>query len=174
MNPLKREVRGMHTYWLYLILLDPLGLAIQGGSKTLHSEQDSIIMDWSIGQPAVLDSFNKDASLIVNTGFLQNKNCDKCLYKSLDSFLVQVKIGPNPTEHNLYTHINQLGLIWQGWEMYNLEGKLLERRVINLSGLRLQYTINLSNYSKGMYFLKYYFLIDQQISIIKTIQIYKS
>ena len=115
-----------------------------------------------------------DASLIINTGFLQNKNCDKCLYKSLDSFLVQVKIGPNPTEHNLYTHVNQSGLIWQGWEMYNLEGKLLERRVINLSGLRLQYTINLSNYSKGIYFLKYYFLIDQQISIIKTIQIYKS
>jgi hypothetical protein len=49
LNPLKREVSGMHTYWLFLILLDPLGLAIQGGSKSIHSEQDSIIMDWSIG-----------------------------------------------------------------------------------------------------------------------------
>jgi Secretion system C-terminal sorting domain len=164
----------MHTYWLYLILLDPLGLAIQGGSKTLHSEQDSIIMDWSIGQPAVLESFHKDASLCINTGFLQNKNCDQCLYKSLDSFLVQVKIGPNPTEHNLFIQINQAGLIWQGWEIYNMEGKLLERKVINLSGLRLQYTINLSHYTKGIYFLKCYFLIDQQIPIFKTIPIYKS
>jgi hypothetical protein len=164
----------MHTYWLYLILLDPLGLAIQGGSKTLHSEQDCIIMDWSIGQPAVLESFKKDASIFINTGFLQNKNCDQCLYKSLDSFLVQVKIGPNPTEHNLFIQINQAGLIWQGWEIYNMEGKLLERKVINLSGLRLQYTINLSHYTKGIYFLKCYFLIDQQIPIFKTIPIYKS
>ena len=164
----------MHTYWLFLILLDPLGLAIQGGSKSIHSEQDSIIMDWSIGQPACFDLINKNYPITISSGFIQNKNCDQCLYKSLDSFLVQVKIGPNPTEHNLYTHINQSGLIWQGWEMYNMEGKLLERRVINLSGLRLQYTINLSHYSKGIYFLKYYFLIDQQIPIIKTIQIYKT
>ena len=130
----------MHTYWLFLILLDPLGLAIQGGSKSIHSEQDSIIMDWSIGQPACFDLINKNYPITISSGFIQNKNCDQCLYKSLDS----------------------------------LEGKLIDRIIVNLSGLRLQYTINLSHYTKGMYFLKYYFLIDQQIPIIKTIQIYKT
>ncbi len=164
----------MHTYWLFLILLDPLGLAIQGASKSIHSEQDSIIMDWSIGQPACFDLINKNYPITISSGFIQNKNCDQCLYKSLDSFLVQVKIGPNPTELYLYTHINQAGLFWQGFEVYNLEGKLIDRIIVKLSGLRLQYTINLSHYTKGMYFLKYYFLIDQQIPIIKTIQIYKT
>jgi hypothetical protein len=174
LSPLKREVSGMHTYWLYLILLDPLGLAIQGGSKTLHTEQNSIVMDWSIGQPACFNDFNKNNPITISSGFLQNKNCDQCLYKSLDSFLVQVQIGPNPTDHYLYTHINQAGIIWQGFEVYNMEGKLIDRKIVNLSGLRLQYTINLSYYTKGIYFLKYYFLIDQQIPIFKTIQIYKS
>lgn len=164
----------MHIYWLYLILLDPFGLAIQGGSKSVYYEQNSMMLDWSIGQPACVDIFNKLYPITISSGFLQNKNCDQCLYNSLDSFLVQVKIGPNPTEHSVFIQINQAGLIWQGWEMYNVEGKLLEKKLLNLSGLRLQYTINLSNYSKGIYFLKYYFLIDQRFSIIKTIQIYRS
>lgn len=164
----------MHTYWLYLILLDPFGLAIQGGSKDIHSEHNSMMLDWSLGQPAVVESFKKETSININTGFLQNKNCDRCLYKKLDSFLVHLAIGPNPLDHYLYIQVNQAGLIWQGLEIYNIEGKLIEKRILNLSGLGLQYSINLSQYPKGIYFLKNYFLIDQQIPIYKTIQIYKT
>lgn len=164
----------MYAYWLYFILLDPFSLAVQGGSKTLHTEQDSILLDWSIGQPVAFELYNKDYPVSVSHGFLQNKNCDKCLYTSIDSFLVQLKIGPNPVDHSLYIQINQAGLIWQGADIFNTEGRLIQRIELKLSGLQLQYAFNFNQYAKGVYFLKCYFLIDHQIPITKTIQIYKT
>jgi hypothetical protein len=164
----------MYAYWLYFILLDPFSLAIQGGSKTLHNEQDRILLDWSIGQPASFDVFNKDYPITISGGFLQNKNCDRCLFKTLDSFLVQLKMGPNPVEHFLSIQINQAGIIWQGAEIYNMEGRLIQKMDVKLSGLHLKYILNFNQYAKGIYFLKCYFLVDQQFPIIKTIQIYKT
>ena len=97
-----------------------------------------------------------------------------CLYKSIDSFLVQLKIGPNPVDHFLYIQINQAGIIWQGAEIFNTEGRLIQRIELKLSGLQLQNAFNFNQYAKGVYFLKCYFLIDHQITITKTIQIYKT
>ncbi len=164
----------MNTYWLYFILLDPFSLAIQGGSIALAHEQNSIIIDWSLGQPAAGELFNKDYSIFISNGFLQNKNCDRCLYKNIDSFLVQLKIGPNPIVQYLYMQLNQAGIFWQGVDIYNLEGKLIQRTKVNQSAFQLRYNINFNGYPKGIYFLKCYFLIDQQFPIIKTIQIYKT
>lgn len=164
----------MNTLWLYLLLLDPHGLATMGGSKSIHFEQDSLLMDWSIGQPLSTEEFENGNTFTISTGFLQNKNCNSCLFNSMDSFLVDFKIGPNPVNENVQIHLNQAGLVWQAVEIYSLEGKLIQKLLINRSCIQLHHTLRIGHYDKGFYILKLYFLIEDVYPISKIIQLYKS
>jgi hypothetical protein len=164
----------MYLSWLYFLLLDPMGLATQGGSKPIHTEQDSIIIDWSVGQSMSTDLLDRSHSIMISTGFLQNKHCDRCLFNSLDSFLIPLKIGPNPMSTILNIRLQQAGVVWQGVDIYTLEGTLIQRIQLTLAGLQLNYTLDCSHYRPGMYFIRCYFLIDQQFPITKTFQIYKT
>ena len=164
----------MNTLYLYLLLLDPTGLAIQGGSKSIHTEQDSIILDWSVGQPASTEVLDRGNAILISTGFLQNKNCYTCLFNSLDSFLINFKLGPNPFDNHLSIQLNQAGVVFQAVDIYTIEGKLLQRNTINALGIQMRYTLDYTLYPRGMYFLKFYFLLDEQYPIIKIVPIYKS
>lgn len=164
----------MNTLYLYLLLLDPTGLAIQGGSKSIHSEQDSIILDWSMGQPASTEVLNRGYPIQISTGFIQNKNCYACLFNSLDSFLINFKLGPNPIDHYLNIQLNQAGIVWKAVEIYTTEGKLIQRKVINVLGIQMKYSLDNTYYPKGMYLFKFYFLLDDLYPISKIVRIYKS
>jgi hypothetical protein len=164
----------MNTLYLYLLLLDPTSFAIQGGSKSIHSEQDSIILDWSMGQPASTEVLDRGFAIQISTGFLQNKNCYACLFNSLDSFLINFKLGPNPVDNFLSIQLNQAGVVFQAVDIYTIEGKLLQRNTINTLGVQMKCTLDYSSYPKGMYLLKFYFLLDDLFPITKIIPIYKS
>ena len=163
----------MKILFLYYLLLDPYCFATQGGSKTLHSEPNSLLIDWSMGQPMTTPLLNKGNPIMISTGFLQNKNCDRCLYKSLDSFLIPLKIGPNPVEQVLQIQMKQAGVVWEGLDIYTTEGFLLHREKTLQNGLSIFYTIQFNQYPKGWYVLKFYFLVDGQYPISKTYPIYK-
>jgi len=164
----------MNTLYLYLLLLDPMGFAIQGGSKSIHSEQDSIILDWSMGQPASTEVLNSGFPFQISTGFIQNKNCYACLFNSLDSFLINFKLGPNPIDQYLNIQLNQAGVVFQALDIYSLEGKLLQRIVIKVLGVQMRYSLDYTYFPKGMYLLKMYFLLDDLFPITKIVPIYKS
>lgn len=164
----------MKMLWLYCLLLDPYCFATQGGSKTLHSEPNSILIDWSIGQTVTSSVLNKGNPMILSTGFLQNKNCDRCLYKTLDSFLLPLKIGPNPVEYFLQIQMKQTGVIWEGLAIYTSDGLILHKEKVLLSGLSIQHSIPFTRYPKGWYILKFYFLVDGKYPVSKTFQIYKT
>lgn len=163
----------MKMLWLYYILLDPYSLAVQGGSEIVRTEAHSIFIDWSLGQPMTTPLLDKENLIMLSSGFLQNKNCDRCLFKTLDSFLIPLKIGPNPVEQILQIQMKQAGVIWEGLDMYTTEGFLLHREKIFQNGLSIYYTIPFNRYPKGWYFLKLYFLVDGQYPISKIYQIYK-
>ena len=163
----------MKMLWLYCLLLDPYCFAMQGGSKTLHSEPNSILIDWSIGQSMTTPLLDKGNFMMLSSGFLQNKNCDRCLYKTLDSFLIPLKIGPNPVEQVLQIQMKQAGVVWEGIDLYTTEGFLLHREKTLQNGLFIYYTIPFNQYPKGRYFLKLYFLVDGQYPTSKIFQIYK-
>lgn len=164
----------MKTLWLYFVLLDPFCFASQGGTKNIHFEPDSILIDWSLGQTMTSTVLNKEYPMILSSGFLQNKNCDRCLYKTLDSFLIPLKVGPNPVDQVLQIQMKQTGVIWEGLDIYTTEGFLLQREKTSQNGLSIYYTISFNRYPKGWYFLKFYFLVDGVYPISRTFQIYKS
>jgi hypothetical protein len=164
----------MNTLYLYLLLLDPTGFAIQGGSKSIHFEQDSIIVDWSMGQPASTELLDKGFPIQISTGFLQNKNCYTCLFNNLDSFLINFKLGPNPVDNYIAIQLNQAGIVFQAVDIYTIEGKLLQRNTVNALGVQMRYHLDHTSYPKGFYLLKFYFLLDDLLPITKIIPIYKS
>lgn len=168
------EVRSMKMLWLYLVLLDPYCFASQGGSKAIHNEANSYIIDWSLAQAMSTAVLNKGYPIMLSTGFLQNKNCDRCLFKSLDGFLLSLKIGPNPVEQVLQIQMKQAGVFWEGLEIYTTGGYLLHREKTAIEGLSIHYTILFNQYPNGCYLLKLYFLIDSKYPVTKTLQIYKS
>lgn len=164
----------MKLLWSCCLLLDPYCFATQGGSKMLHSEINSILIDWSIGQPMTTPLLDKGYPIKISSGFLQNKNCDRCLYKTLDSFLIPLKIGPNPVEQVLQIQLKQAGVLWEGLDIYTTEGFLLHREKTSITGLSIYHTIPFNRYPKGWYFLKLYFLVDGRYPFSRTFQIYKS
>ncbi|MFM1928918.1 MAG: Secretion system C-terminal sorting domain [Bacteroidota bacterium] len=164
----------MKNIWLYCLLIDPFCLATQGGSKTIHTEAVSLIADWSIGQSMVIQTINKGYPIDLSAGFIQSKNCDRCLFKTLDSFLLPLKLGPNPVEDFLQIKMNQSGVIWEALEIYDIKGILLYRAKPLLSGIAIHYTIPFNTYLKGLYFLKVYFLVDGIYPVSRTFQIYKT
>ena len=163
----------MKMLWFYCLILDPYCFATQGGSKTVLSEPNSFLIDWSIGQPITTPLLTKGNSMMLSSGFLQNKNCDRCLYKNLDSFLITLKIGPNPVEQVLQIQMKQAGVILEGLDIYTTEGFLLHREKTLVNGLSIYYTFSFSRYPKGWYVLRFYFLVDGQYPISKTYQMYK-
>lgn len=163
----------MKMLWLYCLLLDPFCFATQGGSKMIHNEANSYIIDWSIGQSMTTTLLKKENPMMLSVGFLQNKNCNRCLYKTIDSFLMPMKMGPNPVQENLQVQMKQAGVLWEGLAIYTTEGVLLHQEKIFQNGISIHYTIQFSQYPKGRYFIKMYFLVDELYPISKTYQIYK-
>lgn len=157
-----------------LLLVDPYSLAVQGGSQFINAASDKWLIDWSVGQAIDTHTLTNNNAFIISAGFLQNKNCDRCLYKNLDAFLNNLKWGPNPVQDYLHIQINQAGLLWTNIEIYTIEGRLIQSTRPNLYGMQLDYTMDWRSFQEGTYFLKVYFLIDEQFPISKTIQIHKT
>lgn len=134
--------------------LDPFTINVTGNYSIIQNQ----LYDWSLGELAIR-SFNIK-SLFISLGFLQSQYYPLLQYNNVDSFALQIKIGPNPFSSYIIIKseqdqviINSIQLIdFQGHILYQLNGdysghdfyfKMPVKKLINpLCFLNIRYTIS--------------------------------
>ena len=150
--------------------LDPHSSNVMGSTY----KQDIILIDWSLGEQVTTPTLLKDGFPIISTGFLQNKNADINTYKTLDSFLLKISIGPNPTRDQFSIKLQQLGITLEQINILNLQGNIASQLQGPYSGLNFNKIFDMSEKKEGMYLIQIKFLIDGKYAKLKTYKIFKT
>jgi hypothetical protein len=135
--------------------IDPYCINVTGSSIQVND----IYFDWSLGEAAMVHTLETQKNYILSTGFLQSVYTPLYLYNELDSFGIQIKVGPNPFKNSIIIQskvdeltITSIQLInFQGKLLYNFEGLfsglqfyheiIIEKLVFPVCFLRIQYCI---------------------------------
>ena len=150
--------------------LDPQSNNVVGASY----KNESIIIDYSVGEQFIMPTLFLDSSFIISSGFLQNRNSDIDTYKTLDSFLLKMTMGPNPTSNYFTVSIHQLGITVVQISLLNMQGAIVNQLQGPFSGLNFNQRIDLTMQKEGMYLVQINFLIDGQYPKKRTYKIFKS
>ena len=150
--------------------LDPRCNNVMGASY----KNESIMIDYSVGEQISIPTLFLDAGIIISSGFLQNKNRDIDSYKSLDSFLLKMTMGPNPTSNYFTISIHQLGITVVQISILNMQGVLVDQLQGPYSGLNFNKRIDVTMQKVGFYLIQIKILIDSHYAKTRTYKIFKS
>lgn len=136
---------------------DPFTINVTGFS---HQRSD-LIMDWSWGEASMIKTLQTYPSYILSTGFLQSKNDPLLLFKNVDSFALQIKIGPNPFTDLIQISSNQEGIAINAIQLFDTHGILLHQMKGQFAGLHFYYQIHVQSlHDPTCYLVVYYSIGD--------------
>jgi hypothetical protein len=150
--------------------LDPRCNNVMGASY----KKESIMIDYSVGEQISIPTLFIDAGIIISSGFLQNRNRDIDIYNSLDSFLLKMTMGPNPTSNYFTISIHQLGITVVQISILNMQGVLVDQLHGPYSGLNFNKKIDMTMQKEGFYLIQIKIKIDDQFEKIKNYKIFRS
>ncbi len=137
-------------------------------------KNESIMIDFSVGEQISIPTLFHNSSFIISSGFLQNKNSDISTYKTLDSFLLKLTMGPNPTNNYFTISIHQLGITVVQICILDMQGNILHQLQAPSSGLNFKKRIDMTMQKEGVYLIQIQFLIDGIFPKTRTYKIFKS
>lgn len=144
--------------------LDPFSINTSGGSNRLGDW----LFDWSLGESPMLSSIAPKLNWSVSFGFLQNDYPKNLLFSTLDSFALQIKVGPNPFSHKLIIQCQQEGVVITELHLINLSGQTLYHKRGEYAGLNYYQEINLEKVHTGTCLLIVYISINNHNRIART------
>jgi hypothetical protein len=149
--------------------LDPYLINVAGHSW----ENDTHIIDWSIGESPMATTFSKHPLYLLSSGFLQNLYDPLLLYQSQDSFDLQIKVGPNPFYNHFYIQCKQDGIVITAVQLRNFKGALVYHFPGVYSGYNYYQEFIIPKLSYPICYLYLYYNIGEnthRTKIIKLIQ----
>ncbi|MEY4278261.1 MAG: hypothetical protein RL377_265 [Bacteroidota bacterium] len=111
-----------------------------GGSKNIND----LRFDWSVGASIQFTATAPEYEWILSFGFLQNDYDKALLYKTKDSFALQIKLGPNPFSDHLIIQCNQEGITITGLQLMDLFGTTLFISTESHSGIHYYEQLHLN------------------------------
>jgi hypothetical protein len=154
---------------VYKKFLDPYTINVSGRSSMLNNQ----LIDWSLGESPMVHTFNKYAIYLLSTGFLQSVYDPLLLYKSLDSFDIQIKIGPNPFNNLVHIQCRQDGITISSIQLINFRGDVIYHLPGFYAGMNFYQEIPIQKLSNPICYLYLHYTIANKIErtkIIKLIQ----
>jgi hypothetical protein len=142
-------ITAYNQYKWMSVCQDPFTINVTGSSRQLSN----ITIDWSWGEASIIKTLHAYPSYILSTGFLQSKNDPLLLFKNLDSFALQIKIGPNPFTDFIQITMNQEGIAIHAIQLFNAQGILLYQMKGNYSGLGFYHKIKMEAHDNSIYYL---------------------
>lgn len=144
--------------------LDPFSINSSGGSRRLGD----LLLDWSLGESPMIASILPILNWRISFGFLQNDYPKNILFSTLDSFALQIKVGPNPFSHKLIIQCEQEGIAITELHLINLSGQTLYHKKEAYAGLYYYQEINLEKTHAGNCILIVYLMINSRNRITRT------
>jgi hypothetical protein len=144
--------------------LDPFSINSSGSAGKLGD----LLLDWSLGESPIVASILPTSNWRLSFGFLQNDYPKNLLFSNLDSFAIQIKVGPNPFSHKLIIQCQQEGITITELHLINLSGQTLYHKRGEYAGLHYYQEINLEKTHTGTCLLTVYLCINNRNRIART------
>jgi len=149
--------------------LDPISMNVNGGSSLTIN----YLFDWSFGEAPIIQTLSRNGCLVLTTGFLQNFYDPLLLFNQIDSFALQIKVGPNPFLDHIVTSVHQDGINIKSIQVLNFQGRLIYYQEGIFSGLSFYHEIQLGKLNNPVCYLLIHYTLASKIDkskIIKLIQ----
>mgnify|MGYP000154930309 CR=1 FL=1 len=148
---------------------DPYTINVAGGTW----RQNNNWIDWSLGESTLIKTFYKHPILLLSFGFLQSGYDPLLLFKSLDSFDLQIKVGPNPFQSKVFIQSKQDGIAIIKVQVMNFRGDIIYYFPGIYAGLHYYLEIPIQKLNNPIYYLYIQYRIGEnteRTKIIKLIQ----
>lgn len=139
--------------------IDPYTINVTGSSTQINNYQ----FDWSIGEAAMVHTLFAQKNLMLSTGFLQNLYYPLYLYNQLDSFAIQIKVGPNPFSNRIIIQSKVDEMIITEIQLTDFQGKLIYNSNVHYSGLEFFHEILIGKLLYPICFLSIRYCIADKI-----------
>ena len=123
--------------------IDPYTINSIGGS--IYTNQMNI--DWGLGEMASTFKINHTPSILLSTGYLQSNYDIVSHFNQLDSFGLQIKVGPNPFYNQLRLYCEQDGVDIMAIKVFDSHGVIIKNISGPFSGLQFDQTIQIQKIS---------------------------
>jgi hypothetical protein len=104
-------------------------------------------IDWGLGEMASAFTVLQNPSILLSTGYLQSNYDIVSLFNQLDSFGLQIKVGPNPFYNTLRIYCAQDGLDIMAIKVFDSHGVIIKNISGPFSGLQFDQTIQIQKLS---------------------------
>lgn len=138
--------------------IDPYLINVTGS----HSIINDLWCDWSVGE-FVTQTHKIPSTLLLSCGYLQSHYSPLLFFQDIDSFPIQIKIGPNPFSQFIIIQSQQDALIINSIQLIDFQGILLHELLGDYAGHHFYYKIPIQKLNNPICFLKINYTIDAQI-----------
>ena len=148
------DVNAQHNNTIHFI--DPYTLNVTGNAFQFNN----MSLEWSVGETPLIKMLDLQKQYQLSTGFIQGSYYPQLLYQQLDSFAIQIKVGPNPFTNKIIIQskvdeltITSIQLIdFQGHSLYSSSEPFsgihfykeitVKKLIVPICFLEIQYTIS--------------------------------
>jgi hypothetical protein len=144
--------------------LDPYVINCNGGSTLVNQ----IIIDWTVGNMGNTFSAISRPALILSTGYLQNSYNVTALFKQIDSFGLQIKVGPNPFRNTLHIYCAQDGLDIITIKLFDSQGIMIKNILGPFSGIGFDQILQIQKLSNPICYVQIQYKVANEFILQRT------
>ena len=144
--------------------LDPYSINCNGGSKLVNQ----LIVDWTLGNMGNTFTYTTRPGLMISSGYLQNSYDVKVLFQQLDSFGLQIKVGPNPFQNTLRIYCAQDGLDIITIKLFDNQGIIIKNIMGPFSGIEFDQILQIQKLSNPICYLQIQYKVANEFILQRT------
>lgn len=142
----------------YFHLSDPFAINVSGNYKLIQHQ----MFVWSLGEFST-HTLNAKPLMIISLGFLQSNYYPLLQYNHIDSFALQIKVGPNPFSDYIIIQSEQDQIIINSIQLIDFQGNILYQLNGDYSGHDFYYKMPIKKLVNPFCFLNIKYTISGQI-----------
>jgi hypothetical protein len=150
-----------------LHFIDPYTLNVVGNAHQFNN----LKLDWSVGEVAIFKLADWQKQFILSSGFLQSNYTPLALYQQIDSFALQIKVGPNPFSNRIIIQSKVDGIIITSIQLHDFNGAILYSSMEYFSGIQFYKEIIVDKLMIPICFLEIKYTISDHIYKSKYIKL---
>ena len=144
--------------------IDPYTINSNGGSKIVNQ----LIVDWTLGNMGNTFTYTTRPALMISSGYLQDSYDVKNLFQQIDSFGLQIKVGPNPFQNTLHIYCAQDGLDIIAIKLFDSQGKVIKNILGPFSGIGFDQILQIQKLSNPICYLQIQYKVADEFILQRT------
>jgi hypothetical protein len=139
--------------------IDPYSINVTGA----FIQQNNLHFDWSVGEVDNFKILSWQKKYQFSTGFLQSIYFPQLLFQQLDSFAMQIEVGPNPFSNKIIIQSSVGDIIINSIQLFDFQGHSLYISIEQFSGLQFYKEIIVKKLQVPICFLEIKYTISDRI-----------